>query len=222
MTYLAKRMKELYGIPFLKVSFFGVEDTRESLLAIADALLDGAARQRALALIGEEEQRIEEDLAFYRRKLRGKKAAIYVEGGFKAISLIKQFRDLGMETVVVGTQTGKPEDYAVLRELTEEGTVILDDTNPYELEKFIKEKGADILVGGVKERPLAYKLGVAFCDHNHERRHPLAGFEGAVNFAQEVCMSISSPVWSLVQAERTKKEVGADGAKLRQSQYQSL
>ncbi|MEO2682145.1 nitrogenase iron-molybdenum cofactor biosynthesis protein NifE, partial [Clostridium butyricum] len=55
-----------------------------------------------------------------------------------------------------------------------------------------------ILVGGVKERPLAYKLGVAFCDHNHERKHALGGFQGAVNFAEEVNLSINSPVWKYV------------------------
>jgi nitrogenase molybdenum-cofactor synthesis protein NifE len=59
----------------------------------------------------------------------------------------------------------------------------------------MREKGADILVGGVKERPLAYKLGVAFCDHNHERKVPLIGFEGALNFAKEINLSINSPVW---------------------------
>jgi len=80
--------------------------------------------------------------------------------------------------------------------------VILDDTNPAEIEKFILEKGADILVGGVKERPLAYKLGVAFCDHNHERKHPLCGFEGAVNFAKEIDLTINSPVWKWVKEKR--------------------
>ncbi|MNI21581.1 Nitrogenase molybdenum-iron protein alpha chain [compost metagenome] len=100
-----------------------------------------------------------------------------------------------METVVVGTQTGKKDDYEVIGNLVKPGTVILDDANPYELEKFMNEKGADVLVGGVKERPLAYKLGIAFCDHNHERKHPLAGFEGAVNFAKEINLTINSPVW---------------------------
>ncbi len=117
-------------------------------------------------------------LGRYRKNLEGKKAAIYVGGGFKAISLIRQFQAMGMETVVVGTQTGKKEDYEVIESLVKSDTVILDDANPAELETFMKEKGADILVGGVKERPLAYKLGIAFCDHNHERKFPLAGFEG--------------------------------------------
>jgi nitrogenase molybdenum-cofactor synthesis protein NifE len=53
-------------------------------------------------------------------------------------------------------------------------------------------------VGGVKERPLAYKLGIAFVDHNHDRKHPLAGFDGAANFAREVYTTVCSPVWNAV------------------------
>jgi nitrogenase molybdenum-cofactor synthesis protein NifE len=102
---------------------------------------------------------------------------------------------MGIETVLVGTQTGKAEEYAVIAGLVKDDAVILDDANPAELETFMKEKGADILVGGVKERPLAYKLGMAFCDHNHERRHPLAGYEGVRNFHKEINLSINSPVW---------------------------
>ncbi|WP_411680655.1 nitrogenase iron-molybdenum cofactor biosynthesis protein NifE [Clostridium thailandense] len=198
MAYLAKRMEELYGMPFLKISFFGVEDTKISLMQIADAFGDETIKERAKELIYKEEEKVEKELNYYRGRLKGKKAAIYVGGGFKAISLIKQFKDLGIKTVMVGTQTGKPEDYDIIRSIAEEGTVVLDDANPAELEKFMLEKGADILVGGVKERPLAYKLGVAFCDHNHERKHALCGFEGAVNFAKEIDLTVNSPVWKYV------------------------
>ncbi len=198
MMFLAKEMEEKYGIPYVKVSFFGLEDTKASLIAIAEALGDQKILERAYALISIGELKAQSGLKAYRQNLAGKKAAIYVGGAFKAISLIKQFGDLGIRTVMVGTQTGKPEDYEVIRSIAEEGTIILDDTNPAELEKFIKEKGADILVGGVKERPLAYKLGVAFCDHNHERKHPLCGFEGAINFAKEVDLTINSPIWKII------------------------
>lgn len=195
MTYLAKEMEAKYGIPFIKVSFFGLEDTKLSLLSIAESIGNQYVKSKVKELILMEESKAQLGLHQYRERLKGKKAAIYVGGAFKAISLIKQFADLGMKTVLVGTQTGKAEDYQIIKSISEEGTVILDDTNPAELEKFIKEKGADILVGGVKERPLAYKLGIAFCDHNHERKHALCGFEGAVNFAQEVDLTINSPVW---------------------------
>jgi nitrogenase molybdenum-cofactor synthesis protein NifE len=204
MTYLAKNMEEKYGVPFMKVSFFGIEDTVNSIINTADALGDPEISKRAREFAYMNEKATNIELDYYRKRLKGKKAAIYVGGGFKAISLIKQFRDLGMDTVVVGTQTGKKDEYEVIKSLASEGTIILDDTNPYELEKFMREKEADILVGGVKERPLAYKLGIAFCDHNHERKHPLCGFEGSVNFAKEVDESVSSPVWNIIKSERRR------------------
>lgn len=199
MGYLAKNMEETYGIPSIRVSFFGVEDTSASLLRIADALGDSAAARRVIEMTERMGAKAGETIKRYRQRLEGRRAAIYVGGGFKAISLIKHFKDFGIKTVVVGTQTGKPEDYQIIESLVEEDCVILDDANPSELEKFLLEMEADILVGGVKERPLAYKLGVAFCDHNHERRHALAGFEGIENFAREIHSSITTPVWELVK-----------------------
>ena len=197
-TYLANRMEEEFGIPFIKVSFFGIEDTTNSLIRTAEALQNELARRKAVEFCRRKAEELENFLGRYRKNLEGKKAAIYVGGGFKAISLIRQFQAMGMETVVVGTQTGKKEDYEVIESLVKSDTVILDDANPAELETFMKEKGADILVGGVKERPLAYKLGIAFCDHNHERKFPLAGFEGVVNFTMEINKSINSPVWGYI------------------------
>jgi nitrogenase molybdenum-cofactor synthesis protein NifE len=66
----------------------------------------------------------------------------------------------------------------------------------------------DLFIGGVKERPLAYKLGVAFCDHNHERKRALAGFEGMVNFAEEVHASTMSPVWQFARRRRPPAGTG--------------
>ena len=38
-----------------------------------------------------------------------------------------------MKTVLVGSQTGNHEDYELLRELCDEGTILVDDTKPLEL-----------------------------------------------------------------------------------------
>ena len=35
MTWLAKMMEETYGIPFKRVSYFGIEDTAEALYSVA-------------------------------------------------------------------------------------------------------------------------------------------------------------------------------------------
>ena len=51
----------------------------------------------------------------------GQKAAIYVGGAFKAFSLVKAFRLLGMQVVLVGSQTGTEEDYRELHEILTRG-----------------------------------------------------------------------------------------------------
>ena len=211
MIYLAGKMEELYDIPYVQISFLGIEDTATSLRKIATAVGDESTIAKAEALICQETTRVEAIIKGYRENLKGKKAAIYVGGGFKAISLIKQFREIGIDVVMIGTQTGRQEEYETINNLVDNGTVILDDANPAELEKFMVEKGANLLVGGVKERPLAYKLGMAFIDHNHDRKHPLSGFEGAVNFAEEVYSTVCSPVWNSLMKSDIGSGVKGDG-----------
>lgn len=192
---LAKMMEEHYGIPFLRVSYFGVEDMAESLYEVARFFKDPAITARTQELVRDELANLYPQLQRYRQALRGKKAAIYVGGAFKAFSLIKAFRLLDMQVVLVGSQTGTAGDYRELAEICDDGTIIVDDSNPLELSSFLQEQAVDIFVGGVKERPIAYKLGVGFCDHNHERKEPLEGFVGMLNFAKEVYTTVMSPVW---------------------------
>jgi nitrogenase molybdenum-cofactor synthesis protein NifE len=195
---LALMMEEVYGIPHVRVSYFGVEDMAESLYTVARFFNDPKVMERTRKLVREELAGLYPKLQEFRRALTGKKAAIYVGGAFKAFSLVKAFRLLGMDVVLVGSQTGTPQDYQELHDITDEGTIIVDDSNPLELSSFLKEKDVDIFVGGVKERPIAYKLGVGFCDHNHERKEALEGFVGMLNFAQEVYNTVMSPVWQFV------------------------
>ncbi len=193
---LANLMEDEYGIPSMRVSYFGVEDMATALYDVAEHFSDDPSiMERAKELVGEELQVLMPKLKFYQEHLQGKKAAIYVGGTFKAFSLVKAFRLLGMDVVMVGSQTGTEQEYRELAEITDPGTIIVDDTNPLELTSFLEEKPVDIFVGGVKERPIAYKLGVGFCDHNHERKEALAGFSGMLNFASEVYSSVMSPVW---------------------------
>lgn len=202
--YLAKQMEKDYGIPNIRVSYFGVEDMAESLYAVARHFNDPKIMERTKKVVHDELSVLLPELKRYREALSGKKAAIYVGGAFKAFSLVKAFSLLGMDVVMVGSQTGTKEDYDELQGITKKGTIIVDDSNPLELSSFLKEKEVDIFVGGVKERPIAYKLGVAFCDHNHERKEMLAGFAGMLNFAKEVYSSVMSPVWRFVPRKENK------------------
>jgi nitrogenase molybdenum-cofactor synthesis protein NifE len=199
MMSLAKQMQVDYGVPYIRVSFFGMEDTAMALYDIARHFKDDAMLQRTRLLVRREVDRVSAELAQIRVKLEGKRAAVYVGGSFKAISLIRALRQIGVKTVLVGSQTGNADDYAMLQSICDEGTIIVDDSNPRELSRFSLEQKADLFIGGVKERPMAYKMGMGFCDHNHERKIPLAGFEGMLYFAREVQSSLLSPVWRLAQ-----------------------
>ncbi|MCK5543030.1 MAG: nitrogenase iron-molybdenum cofactor biosynthesis protein NifE [Desulfobacterales bacterium] len=205
VTHLAKKMEEEYGIPFIRVSYFGIEDTSDALYRVASFFKENSEiLKRTEELVRKEVKAIVPGLSQIKKDLTGKKAAIYVGGAFKAFSLIKALKHLGMEVILAGSQTGTTEDYKILRGMCSKGTIILDDANPLELAKYIMEKDADLFIGGVKERPIAYKLGIGFCDHNHERKIPLAGFVGMQNFAIEVHQTVTSPIWDLVP-RRLKK-----------------
>jgi nitrogenase molybdenum-cofactor synthesis protein NifE len=199
MMHLAKIMKEKYNVPFMKVSYFGLEDMSDALYEVAKFFKDDSLMEKAKTIVKEEFSRIMPMIKEYKSKLEGKKAAIYVGGSFKAISLIKALRLIGVKTVIVGSQTGTSDEYEIIRELCDDGTIIVDDSNPVELSHFVKETGADIFIGGVKERPIAYKLGLGFCDHNHERKEALAGYEGMLNFAREIYATAMSPVWQFTK-----------------------
>lgn len=199
VTRLAEQIKKKYGIPYIRASYFGIEDMSKALYDVAEHFKDDpAVMARAREVVASEVKRIMPELQAIKKDLEGKTAAVYTGGAFKVFSLVRSLRTIGMKVVVAGSQTGNTEDYKQLHELCDEGAVLLDDTNPVELAKFVLEKDADLFIGGVKERPIAFKLGVAFCDHNHERKIALAGFDGLVNFAREVHASVMSPVWKFV------------------------
>jgi nitrogenase molybdenum-cofactor synthesis protein NifE len=208
MTPLAKAMQEKYGIPFVRVSFFGLEDTSHALYEVADKLGSAEVVQRTQALVREEVGKVLPALKELRKDLQGKRAGLYVGGAFKAFSLVRALRQLGVKVALAGTQTGDQEEYKELQGVCDEDTIIVDDTNALELANFVVEQDIDVFIGGVKERPIAYKLGIGFCDHNHERKIPLAGFEGAVAFAREVHATAMSPIWSLMprRSRRTSAE----------------
>jgi len=207
MVHLAEHMQKEYGIPYIRVSYYGIEDTARALYDVAQHFGDTAMLKRTADLVRREVAAIMPELEGYRRDLTGKKAAAYVGGAFKAFSLVKSLRALGMETVLVGSQTGNPADYEHLRAICSPGTIIVDDATTAELARFCIEKDVDLFIGGVKERPIAYKLGIGFCDHNHERKTSLSGFAGMAAFAREVHHTVMSPVWRFVpRRNRTKEE----------------
>ncbi|HEX3014012.1 MAG TPA: nitrogenase component 1 [Methanobacterium sp.] len=123
-----------------------------------------------------------------------KRVAVYV-GGNKAWSLIRAFEELGMKVIMTGTQNGLPEDYERIMETVSEGTLVVDDANSMELSRLLQKYQPDLVISGAKEKYMAHKLGIPFCDFNHDRITSFAGFKGFINFAKELDRAVSSPVW---------------------------
>jgi len=197
MTYLAKKLEEKYGIPYKHVSFFGIGEMSSALRTAAEFFGERSMMEKAEEMVRSEERRTRRQIEQYIAGVAGKRAAIYMGGAAKAVSLVKGFQELGMEVVIIGTQTGDRDDYEKISYIVKDGTVIIDDANPLELCELLVSQNADLLVAGVKERFLAYKLGIAFCDFNHDRTTTFEGYNGMINFAREVDRTINSPVWKL-------------------------
>lgn len=104
-----------------------------------------------------------------------------------------------------------------------DGSLIVDDLNHYETERFIDKMRPSIFSSGIKDKYVVQKMGIPVKQlHNYNYSGPYAGFNGAVNFARDVAMSIISPTWQyLVPPWRAKallegtiSEGGADHARL--------
>ena len=76
MIYLAKDMKEKYGTPFMKVSYFGIEDMSDALYEVARFFKSDKMMKQARELVREEISKLLPELQVYREKLEGKRAAI--------------------------------------------------------------------------------------------------------------------------------------------------
>ena len=197
MTFLANKLKDQYHIPYKRISFFGLSAMASALRTTAAFFGDQTMTRKAEEIISRETSRVQPLIEHHRSRIYGKKAAIYMGGAAKAVSLVNAFQELGMHVVIIGTQTGERDDYTKISHIVKDGTVIIDDANPLELQDLLIRQKVDLLVSGVKERYLAYKLRIAFCDFNHDRTETFEGFTGMVSFARELDTSINSPVWKL-------------------------
>jgi nitrogenase molybdenum-iron protein alpha chain len=110
INYIAEMMKAKFGIPWLKVNFIGVDATIETLRNMAAYFGDEQIKARTEAVIEDELDAIMEQRQFYRQKLKGKTAALFV-GGSRSHHYQNLLRDFGVETVLAGYEFAHRDDY---------------------------------------------------------------------------------------------------------------
>ncbi len=198
MINVARKLHERYNIPWFEGSFYGIADTSDALRSIARIIDDPELSARTRALITREEGRIGEALAPWRERLRGKRVLLYT-GGVKSWSVISALHDLGMEVIATGTRKSTEEDKARIRELMGEDALMIENGNPRVLIDTVKKYRADLLIAGGRNMYTALKARLPFLDINQEREFGYEGYQGMLELARQLTITLESPVWEAVR-----------------------
>ena len=170
----------------------------ESIRRIAENF-DDTIKANAEALIEKMKPEMAAVIAEYRPLLEGKTVMLYV-GGLRPRHVIGAYEDLGMEIIAAGYEFGHNDEYKRTYPLLEEGSIIVDDATPYELEEIAKRLKPDLVGSGIKEKYAYHKMGVPFRQmHSWDYSGPYHGFDGFKIFARDMDMTVNSPVWGLVR-----------------------
>ncbi len=196
-TYIAEMMKEAYGIPYIHVTLWGLENTANALRKTAEFF---SLEREAERLIEKEMQYVEPRIEPYRRALEGKTVFIY-QGAPRAWHWVQLMRELGMEVTAIATTFGHRDDYDRIFRQVKDGTLIIDNPNALEIEEVLEEHKPDLFISGNKEKYLAYKMGMAFVNGHTYDSGPYAGFRGMIRFARDIHRAVTSPVWKLVRSK---------------------
>lgn len=99
-------------------------------------------------------------------------------------------------------------EYAGLMADMEKGALVIDDLSHYEMDKLIEMYKPDIFCAGIKEKYVAQKMGVPLKQlHNYDSGGPYAGFQGAINFYNDIAMMMSTSIWKEMKAPWEREEV---------------
>lgn len=110
INYVADMLKDKYGTSWLKVNFIGVSSTVKSLRDIARYFNDPELTARTEEVIAEELAAIHDEMEYYKSKLKGKTAALFV-GGSRSHHYQKLLKDFGVETIMAGYEFAHRDDY---------------------------------------------------------------------------------------------------------------
>ncbi|WP_432459502.1 nitrogenase iron-molybdenum cofactor biosynthesis protein NifE [Agarivorans sp. QJM3NY_25] len=194
---VARLLQEQWNIPWFEGSFYGVEDTSAALRQFAQLINEPRLLAETEALIAEQKSRIRQQLAPYQQRLKGKKALLYT-GGVKSWSIVSALQELGIEVVATGTKKSTAEDKARIVDIMGEQALMLDEGGARKLLDVAQQQQADLMIAGGRNMYTALKARLPFLDINQEREHAYAGYQGMLTFAKELCRTLESPIWQLV------------------------
>ncbi len=200
LVYLARKMKEKFGIPYIEESFFGMTSTNKAVIDIVNSIGNMELVKKAKDYIKIMTKKTEEKTYEYKKFLTGKKVLLYT-GGVKSWSLISALNDLGLRVIATGIKKSTDEDkLRIIKEFDKNGNIImLDNGNPVNLIKTARENNADIILAGGRNQYTAIKSLIPFLDVNQERLEPYVSYEGMECMARLIYSEIKNPLFKLLK-----------------------
>lgn len=110
INYIAEMMNIQYGTAWMKADFIGVDCTVQTLRDMATFFDDPELTARTEEVIAHELEELKEDVEYYKGKLTGKKAALFV-GGSRSHHYQMLLKDFGVETVLAAYEFAHRDDY---------------------------------------------------------------------------------------------------------------
>lgn len=164
INYIAEMLETKYGVPWIKANFIGVTGTSNTLRDLAKFFDDPALIEKTEQIIQEELNEIQGTMEYYKEKLQGKRAFLYV-GGSRSHHYQNLLKDLGIETILSGYEFAHRDDYEG-REVIPEIKPDADSKNIESLTVEKDEKNYRVIIS--KERyeklkteiPLGYYGGI--------------------------------------------------------------
>ena len=202
MINVARKMEERYGIPFFEGSFYGIEDTSDSLREIGKLLVARGAPAELLdrieTVIAREEAKAWAAIAKYKPRFNGKRVLL-ITGGVKSWSVVAALQEAGLDLVGTSVKKSTKEDKERIKELMGQDAHMIDDMTPREMYKMLKEAKADIMLSGGRSQFIALKAMMPWLDINQERHHAYMGYVGMVTLVAEIDKALYNPVWEQVR-----------------------
>lgn len=210
---VASKMRERYGIPFFEGSFYGIQDSSDSLRQIARMLIDRGApteiMERTEAVIAREEAKAIAAIERFRPRLAGKKVLL-ITGGVKSWSVVAALQEAGLEIVGTSVKKSTIEDKERIHKLMGDDAHMIEDLTPREMYKMLKEAKADIMLSGGKSQFVALKAATPWLDINQERCHAYMGYVGIVKLIEEIDKALYNPMWDQLRKPAPWDDIGVN------------
>jgi nitrogenase molybdenum-iron protein alpha chain len=194
-TRIAESIKDKFGVDFVNVDFFSPGYCSENLRMLGKHF---GLEDKVEMVIDKYYGEVKEELAYYKKKLAGKKVYIF-SGGPKSFHLaVPLEKELGMDVTAVSSIFEHDDGYKKIKSRVKDGTMIVDDPNSLELDEMLIEDKPDIVLAGIKEKYLIIKSGIPSVMIHSSENGPYMGYSGFLNLAKDIYNNISSPVWGLL------------------------